>query len=52
MRVEKNDNRAYPYTIKGGWGDKIYCTIIDLKEIREQINAILKEEKMKKGVDK
>ena len=44
MRVEKSDDRAYPYTIKGGWGDKVYCTVADLKEI----NAILKEEKIKK----
>jgi hypothetical protein len=52
MRVEKSDDRAYPYTIKGGWGDKVYCTVADLKEIKKQINAILKEEKMKKGIDK
>ena len=52
MRVEKSDDRAYPYTIKGGWGDEVYCTVADLKEIRKQISAILKEEKMKKGIDK
>lgn len=52
MRVEKSDDRAYPYTIKGGWGDKVYCTVADLKEIRKQINAILKEEKNKKVLTK
>ena len=48
MRVEKSDERAYRYPIKGGWGDKVYCTVADLKEIKKQINAILKEEKIKK----
>lgn len=52
MRVERSDDRAYPFTIKGGWGDKVYCTVDDLKDIKKQINAILKEEKLKKGIDK
>jgi hypothetical protein len=53
MTIEKSNDRAYPYTIKGGWGDKVYCTVVDLKEIKKQINAILKEEeKIKKGIDK
>ena len=52
MRIEKSDDRAYPYTIKGGWGDKVYCTVANLKEIKKQINAILKEEKNEKIVDK
>lgn len=51
MRVERSDDRAYPYTIKGGWGDKVYCTESDLKEIKKQINKILKENK-EKSVDK
>lgn len=51
MRVERSDDRAYPYTIKGGWGDKVYCTEADLKEIKKQINKILKENK-EKSVDK
>ena len=42
MRVEHESSK------KGGWGDKVYCTVADLKEIRKQINAILKEEKIKK----
>ena len=45
MTVEKSTDKAYPYTIKGGWGDKVYCTVEDLKEIKKQINKILKEEK-------
>ena len=52
MRIEKSDDRAYPYTIKGGWGDKVYCTVANLKEIKKQINVILKEEKNEKSVDK
>lgn len=49
MTVEKSDDKSYPYTIKGGWGDKVYCSLEDLKDIKNQINRILKE---KKGLTK
>lgn len=49
MTVERNEDRNYPFTIEGGWGDKVYCTLEDLKEIRKEINKILKEEKEKKA---
>lgn len=45
MTVEKSDDKSYPYTIKDGWGDKVYCSLEDLKDIKKQINRILKEEK-------
>lgn len=45
MTVEKSTDKSYPFTIKGGWGDKVYCTFDDLKDIKNQINKILKEEK-------
>lgn len=45
MTVEKSTDRSYPFTIKGGWGDKVYCTLDDLKDIKNQINKILREEK-------
>ena len=45
MTVEKSTDKSYPFTIKGGWGDKVYCTLDDLKDIKNQINKILKEEK-------
>lgn len=45
MTVEKSDDKSYPYTIKGGWGDKVYCSLEDLKDIKNKINRILKEEK-------
>ena len=48
MTVERSEDRNYPFTIKGGWGDKVYCTIDDLKDIKNQINKILREEKEKK----
>ena len=48
MTVEKSEDRNYPFTIKGDWGDKVYCTLEDLKEIRREINKILKEEKEEK----
>ena len=52
MTVERSEDRNYPFTIKGGWGDKVYCTIDDLKDIKNQINKILREEKRKKGLTK
>ena len=45
MTVEKSTDKNYPFTIKGGWGDKVYCTLDDLKDIKNQINKILREEK-------
>lgn len=45
MTIERSADRNYPFTIKGGWGDKVYCTIDDLKDIKNQINKILREEK-------
>ena len=41
MTVEKSTDKNYPFTIKGGWGDKVYCTLDDLKDIKNQINKIL-----------
>lgn len=51
MTIERSEDKAYPYTIKGGWGDKVYCREDDLKELKKQINKILKENK-EKGIDK
>lgn len=45
MTVEKSTDKSYPFTIKGDWGDKVYCTLDDLKDIENQINKILREEK-------
>lgn len=49
MTVEKSIDKNYPFTIKGGWGDKVYCTLDDLKDIKNQINKILREEKEKRS---
>lgn len=43
MTIEKSLDNNYPYTIKGGWGDEVYCTLADLKEIQKEIIEILKE---------
>lgn len=49
MRIEYNDHdKNYPYTIYGGWGDKVYCSLNGLKELKNEINKILKEEENKK----
>jgi hypothetical protein len=47
MTIERSEDKNYPYTIKGGWGDKVYCDLEDLKEIKNLINKILREEKKK-----
>ena len=42
MRIEKNEyDKLYPYTIKGGWGDEVYCDEKDLKELKKEIEKIL-----------
>ena len=53
MRIEYNEyGKGYPYTIHGGWEDKVYCRLDDLKELKKEINKILREEKLKKDIDK
>ena len=53
MRIEYNEyDKSYPYTIHGGWGDKVYCSLDSLKELKNEINKILREEKLKKSIDK
>ena len=53
MRIEYNEyDKGYPYTIHGGWGDKVYCDLRGLKELKSEINKILREEKLKKSIDK
>ena len=47
MTIERTNDKNYPYTIKGGWGDKVYCSLDSLKELKREINEILKEEKAK-----
>lgn len=51
MTVEKSDDKSYPYTIKGGCGDKVYCSLEDLKDIKKQINRILKRRKRINKID-
>jgi hypothetical protein len=42
MYIEKNNyDRNYPYIIHGGWGDKIYATEEDLKNLKKEIKKIL-----------
>ena len=42
MRIEKNEHdKLYPYTICGGWGDKVYCDEENLKELKKEIEKIL-----------
>lgn len=48
MIIERSTDKNYTFTIKDSWGDKVYCNLSDLKEIRKEINKILKEEKVLK----
>ena len=42
MYIEKNNHdRNYPYTIRGGWGDKVYATEEDLKNLKKEIEKML-----------
>ena len=53
MRIEYNEyDKGYPYTIYGGWGDKVYCNLDGLRKLKNEINKILREEKLKKDIDK
>jgi hypothetical protein len=52
MRIEYNKHdQNYPYTIHGGWGDKVYCNLKDLKNLKNEINKILRQEENQKKVD-
>lgn len=42
MHIKKNNyDRNYPYTIYGSWGDKVYTTEEDLKNLKKEIEKIL-----------
>ena len=42
MYIEKNNHdRNYPYTIHGSWDEKIYATVEDLKNLKEEIEKVL-----------
>lgn len=49
MTIVKTSDSNYPYTIKGGWGDEVYCTLNDLKSLQEKIFEILKKDLDKKN---
>lgn len=46
MEIYKDEyDKIYPYVIEDAWGGVLHCTKEDLKELRKEINKILKEEK-------
>lgn len=48
MEVIKRDyDKNYPFSITDSWGDEVFCTIANLKYLKEQIEKILKEEEEK-----
>ena len=45
MIIERNEmDKNYPFKICGDWDDVVFATLDDLKELKRQINKILKEE--------
>jgi hypothetical protein len=49
MRIVNSDDKNYPYTILDGWGGKVHLQAYDLKDLKKQINQILKAEKTKEN---
>ena len=48
MIIKRNEmDKNYPFKICGGWEDVVYADLEDLKELKRQIDKILKEEKRK-----
>lgn len=41
--IKRKYDKCYPYTVKDSWGDEIYITLDDLKELKKEIEKILKE---------
>ena len=47
MIIKRNEmDKNYPFKIRGGYGD-IDVTLQDLKELKKQIDKVLKEEERK-----
>ena len=47
MIIKRNEmDKNYPFKIRGGYGD-VDATLQDLKELKKQIEKVLKEEERK-----
>lgn len=45
MIIKRNEmDKNYPFEICGSWDDVVFASLEDLKELKKQINKILKEE--------
>ena len=45
MIIKRNEmDKNYPFEIYGGWEDVVFADLEDLKELKRQIDKILKEE--------
>ena len=48
MIIKRNEmDKKYPFKICGGWDDVVFSDLEDLKELKRQIDKILKEEERK-----
>ena len=48
MIIKRNEmDKNYPFEICGSWEDIVYADLEDLKELKRQIDKILKEEERK-----
>lgn len=46
MRLKKiTYDKSFPYIIEDGWGGKVCCDEDDLRELKKEIEKILKENK-------
>ena len=37
-------DKAFPYIVEDGWGGKVCCTKDDLKELKKEIEKLLKKD--------
>ena len=45
MIIKRNEmDKNYPFKICGGWDDVVFADLEDLKELKKEIEKILKEE--------
>ena len=48
MIIKRNEmDKNYPFEICGAWDDVVFADLEDLKELKRQIDKILKEEERK-----
>lgn len=53
MKIKKNaHDKCYPFTIEGGWDDKVFTNLEGLKELRETIDRVIADAETLDDFDK